>query len=58
MYEAALAGRAIIAPIDERHPTGAGMFDVGRGLPDSGVDAVEPLYLRGSSAEEKANAPR
>lgn len=48
-----------VVPEALREPTVEGLFRAGRGLPPLTRDALfrlEPLYLRGSSAEEKARA--
>jgi tRNA threonylcarbamoyladenosine biosynthesis protein TsaB len=57
VYEAQIPTTSPRVPIADRLPGLAALFSVGRRLTPLTADAVmrlEPLYLRGSSAEEKA----
>jgi tRNA threonylcarbamoyladenosine biosynthesis protein TsaB len=47
-----------LVPEADREPSVEGLFRAGQGVPPAtreGLFALEPLYLRGSSAEQKAN---
>jgi tRNA threonylcarbamoyladenosine biosynthesis protein TsaB len=57
LFDARIPSTVRRAETADCHPSATGIFRVGQGLPPASTEEMlrlEPLYLRGSSAEEKA----
>ena len=55
-FEKSMPASAKCVEVELRNVSVTSLYEVGRTLPDADLWTVEPLYLRVSSAEEKANA--